>query len=180
MSDVKLGELLNGGEQRDAIHVAIAPVMANCRLKPGEHIGFIDSSTEIVGKSKTTIGVVDPFLKLGVDKGERFYMFLYPNTVTGMRHHWSHPSFVGENIVSKEVIDESVNILRIASEQGEMSYSCLIESMDTYAEYNDYQHMGENERYKHIEDWDKVWDAWAKVTGKTKPVEAWCPFSCSC
>jgi hypothetical protein len=41
MSDVtKVGELIAPGSQRDAIHIAVAPVVAMERLEPGQTIGF--------------------------------------------------------------------------------------------------------------------------------------------
>lgn len=91
MSDTKLGILLDDAAQRDAIHVAIAPVVAAELLSPGQHIG-IDSE----GKASchaTKIGIVDPFLVADVEAGQRFYLCLYQNTVTGMRHQWVHPAF---------------------------------------------------------------------------------------
>ena len=92
MSDVKIGEILTGCHERDAIHIAIAPVFAAETLKPGQEVGFVgDGST--VGFCTKPFGIVDPFLKASVAKGERFYAFLFPNTVTGMRHEWEHPAF---------------------------------------------------------------------------------------
>ena len=35
MNEIKLGKLIDGPAERDAIHIAIAPVVANERLKPG-------------------------------------------------------------------------------------------------------------------------------------------------
>lgn len=75
---------------RDAIHVAIAPVIANERLFPGEHVGVING---VASKNYPNIGIVNPFLKGTLCKGDRFYVCLYPDTVTGMTHHWEHPSF---------------------------------------------------------------------------------------
>lgn len=77
---------------RDAIHIAIAPVIANEGLKPGEHIGFALGSTTHMERSDSPIGIVNPFGKRVV-KGESFYLCLYPDTVTDMKHHWSHPAF---------------------------------------------------------------------------------------
>jgi hypothetical protein len=90
---VKIGQILNENEgvERDAIHVAIAPVIAGCNLNPGDHVGFLGEV--VIRKAETLIGIVDPFLMTKVREGEMFYLFLYPNTVTGMRHHWSHPAF---------------------------------------------------------------------------------------
>ncbi len=94
MSDIKLGETIRGIQQRDAIHVAVAPVVAAETLQPGQHIGFTElGNTVRVGTQARLIGIVDPFLKRPVGAGEQFYMLLYQNTVTGMRHEWAHPDF---------------------------------------------------------------------------------------
>lgn len=90
----KLGHLITDGEtRRDAIHIAVAPVVASCYLNPGQPIGLLEGSREQVGPTNNPIGIVDPFLKGKVHYGQRFWMFLLPNTVTGMRHYWKHPAF---------------------------------------------------------------------------------------
>lgn len=94
VSDVTLGKLLTGGEKRDAIHIAIAPVVAGQRLAPGVQVGFLeDSKSGRVGIDAEPIGIVDPFLLQSVEKGQRFYLFLFPGTVTSLRHDWTHPAF---------------------------------------------------------------------------------------
>ena len=94
MSDIKLGTLLEGTEQRDAIHVAIAPVTAWQTLYPGQHIGFVDGGKVLVAPGiPVLIGIIDPFLETRVMKGERCWLFLYQNTVTSLRHEWTHPAF---------------------------------------------------------------------------------------
>ena len=180
MSDVKLGELLNGGESRDAIHVAIIQVIANSNLKPGQLVGLIGSSKEIVGESNKPIGIIDPFLKDIVQRGQKCYMLLYPNTVTGMKHHWEHPSFVEHVTNEKSNHDKSIQILKYAAEQGGMSYKFLLDSMTSYAEHGYRCHMGENEEYSGITGWNDIWEAWSKITGLKVPDDAWCPFTCSC
>ncbi len=91
----RLGELIEDGDRRrDAIHIAVAPVTAAEKLKPGDHVGLVEEdSRELVGRCEDCVGIVDPFLKADVEPGQRFWLFLYPNTVTAMRHAWSHPSF---------------------------------------------------------------------------------------
>jgi uncharacterized protein (TIGR02996 family) len=92
MSDPKLGQLIDSTAQRDAVHVAIAPVVAAERLEPGAHVGLHPDGR--AGKSAgEPIGIVDPYLPLPVAAGQWFYLCLYPGSVTGMRHHWKHPSF---------------------------------------------------------------------------------------
>ena len=99
---VKIGQFVRGSAERDAIHIAIAPVVAGEDLSIGQHVGFLADGT--VGKdSPNLIGIVDPFLgyeyssiPMRVRKGDRFYLFLYPNSVINLRHHWRHPAFSDE------------------------------------------------------------------------------------
>jgi len=93
MSELKLGQLITDHQERDAIHIAVVPVTAGAKLFPGRGVGFEKDSTERVQHYGTTFGIVDPFLSKPVEPEERCWVFLYPNTVTGMRHHWQHPLF---------------------------------------------------------------------------------------
>ena len=100
----QLGRLIEDGDRRrDAIHIAIAPVTAAQRLAPGQHVGLVqDGNLELVGPCDNNIGIVDPFLVEEVELGQRFWLFLYPNTVTGMRHIWAHPAFAAAAAAVKE------------------------------------------------------------------------------
>jgi hypothetical protein len=86
---MKLGEIITGDEKRDAIHIAVAPVTASVKLYPGERVG-------VDGKNLPHVGIVDPFLNGPVLPGQKFWLFLFPNTVTSLRHEWTHPAF-GDN-----------------------------------------------------------------------------------
>lgn len=97
-----LGKLIVGPEQRDAVHIAVAPVVADRRLFPGQPIGFVEGSNERVHGSNTPIGIVDPFLTENVQIDQQFWMFLYPNTITSLRHDWTHPAFTAEASPSKQ------------------------------------------------------------------------------
>lgn len=88
-----LGEEPAGDARRDAVHIAVAPVIAGYRLSPGECVGPVYDGTQF-GTCKKPIGIVDPFLTADVLPGQRFWLFLYPGTITGLRHVWSHPAFV--------------------------------------------------------------------------------------
>jgi hypothetical protein len=91
-----ISQLIKGKAERDAIHIAIAPVTAACDLNPGQDIGFIaHGNIDLVGINPTkSIGIVSPFLKKPVKRGQKFFMLLYPNTITSLRHDWTHPDFV--------------------------------------------------------------------------------------
>jgi hypothetical protein len=100
----RLGQFIDDGDRRrDAIHIAVAPVTAALRLTPGQHVGFVrEGNLELVGPCDRNLGVVDPFLTEPVEPGRRFWLFLCPGTVTGLRHVWTHPAFAAVAAAVKE------------------------------------------------------------------------------
>ena len=125
-----VGRLLDKPEERDAIHVAVASVTAGRGLRPGQHIGFeIDGGTERVSfDAAPLIGIVDPFLKRSVEPGERFWMFLYPNTITSLKHQWTHPAFGPEEKVAPQADAASEAWIRDFAEQYDITYNRMIEA----------------------------------------------------
>jgi hypothetical protein len=96
--ETRIGELVPDGEmRRDAVHVAVAPVEASVNLTPGcRVILLVGSSTKVrvAADYEGADGIADPFLDQEViEIGQRFWMFLFPGTITGMRHSWRHPAF---------------------------------------------------------------------------------------
>lgn len=92
----ELGQVIAGEARRDAVHVAVAPVVADHLLAPGYHVCLREGRASAVRageRTEETVGIVDPFLDRWVEPGERFWLFLYPNTVTSLRHVWTHPAF---------------------------------------------------------------------------------------
>ena len=90
-----LGTIIDEHQKRDAIHLAVDPVIASTALEPGQHINVKDGMAygTAVGKG---LGIVDPFLQREVEKGERFWFVMYPRMVTSLRHVWAHPAFADE------------------------------------------------------------------------------------
>ncbi len=91
-----VGQLITGDTARDAIHVAVAPVTAPLLpspLMPGEEVDAEGYPEQFSKLGSQMVGIVDPFLKVTVKSGERFWLFLYPGTVTSLRHVWTHPAF---------------------------------------------------------------------------------------
>src|SRR5207253_9100 len=103
-------------------HIAVAPVTAAERLAPGQHVGFVDGEQVGSGTNKA-IGIVDPFLGGPVFKGDRFWMFLYPNTITALRHEWTHPEF---GVGAESTRDSEQWLRRFARGLG-VSYEDLLE-----------------------------------------------------
>jgi hypothetical protein len=91
-NDVTLGKIIPPDRPvaRDAVHVAVLPVTADQDLMAGEHVGLRNGRAS--RRFQPHIGIVDPFLRDVVMIDRRCYVCLYPGTVTGMRHHWSHPT----------------------------------------------------------------------------------------
>lgn len=81
--------------RRDCLHFAVAPLTAGEFLEPGDHFILNEEGEAVATLSVNpyAIGVVDPFLTTDVNKGQRFWGMLKPNTITGLRHVWSHPAF---------------------------------------------------------------------------------------
>ena len=88
------GTVFDTDMPRDAVHVACISGQAQERLQPGQHVGYKNGVITTVGDK---IGIIDPFIIGPIKFGERCWIFIYPRTVTGLRHAWEHP-----DIKSKE------------------------------------------------------------------------------
>lgn len=90
-----LGTIIDENQKRDAIHLAVEPVIATERLLPGQDIGIFPGG--LAGPSPgNEVGIVDPFLDEPVEAGQRFWLVVYPRVITSLRHVWTHPSFTDE------------------------------------------------------------------------------------
>lgn len=90
-----LGTIIGPEEKRDAIHIAVENVVAAGILRPGEDVGFLPDGT-VSSKAEKLVGIVDPFLKDYVEKGQRFWLLVYPRQIKSLRHVWTHPDFPDE------------------------------------------------------------------------------------
>lgn len=176
--DIGIGRLIDGHANRDAIHVAVCPVVAKKSLKPGQHAGFIEGSTEAVidAEPSKCVGIIDPFLTSEVRCGQWCYLFLYPGSITSLRHEWTHPAFAKTEAMM--VIEET------ARECG-LTYDRMMDAAEQWAtdtsKWGEYTFMGDNESYKSVDDWGAFWAAYEEVTGtKVEDDKKQCFFSCSC
>jgi hypothetical protein len=79
-------------EFRDAIHLAVEPVVAGAPLNPGQKIVQIDGVAYPDGADgKRAVGIVDPFVPRQVQEGERFWLVVFPRVISSLRHVWTHP-----------------------------------------------------------------------------------------
>lgn len=82
-------------DRRDAIHVAVIPLIAASRIDRGGCF-FLTSdgrACECSVDYHARVGVASPFIIRTVEPGERFWAVLWPNTITNLRHVWEHPAF---------------------------------------------------------------------------------------
>lgn len=178
MSDTpKLGNKIQGVADRDAVHVAVIPVIAGYRLSPGEHVGVISTSQQdiVVGISKDPIGIIDPFLQTAVQADERCYLCMYPGTTHSLKHHWSHPAF--DDVVSDQYIISREWITAFA-EEADGSYE---ELMEAAAQWIKCGKLSYNLPYSEIGPDHEFWDHYGVVVGADVPVRLRDHFlACSC
>lgn len=159
-----LGQIITGIQHRDAIHIAVAPVIAAEDLNPGEGINFsIKGGKTAVGKSSEPIGVVDPFLKQPVKAGQEFWMFLNPGSITSLRHDWTHPSF------TREAFEQDATSMAWLIEYGEEVDMTLKELLDTAREYlktGDIHCLGFNTPEIVYNQRSEFWQHFSRYTGE--------------
>lgn len=193
--EVNLGYIPDRLAQRDAVHVAVIPLIAGETLHPGDKFKLaygkddtaLRADYNAANDDGTVVGVVDPFMKGwdGVEQGERFWGFLFPGTVTGMRHHWKHPSFGRENVAIPK--DEHEKWLREFCDKWNFDWSQLIDAATETNEESDWRYVVAQGRDLHSagelgEDHDKFWEHLEGYTDKTfdAPHREGMGWSCSC
>jgi hypothetical protein len=81
---------------RDAVHVAVFSATSDENLSPCQPVGLVEHTgrdAKVRSAAGESVGIVDPFLKGIAGAGSRFWVYLYPRTITGLAHQWTHPSF---------------------------------------------------------------------------------------
>jgi hypothetical protein len=190
-NEIPLGKLAAPAAQRDAVHVAIAPMTAGTMLRPGERVCIIDGKLFPGPLSDSeSIGVVDPFMHHMVKEGQRTYLLLDPNTITGMRHHWQHPAFeevsCAEESPAPNGSDEAIAWLKdFAEDTINIPYDELIEHLDCV--HKEATRTGDSDHYIRLS-WDTPYDDMAEMwtnygilrNVSIEKVRNITPFTCSC
>jgi hypothetical protein len=183
MSDpqTKLGQIIDGDQMRDAIHIAVAPMRAAMDLQPGQHVGVLEA--DVAGACKKCIGIVDPFLRVTVRRGQTFWLFLYPNTITSLKHVWTHPAFE---------VEPPRESTKSASERWMLAWAVQHMSEDYYGDgdnrsaavaYADAIEAGRTHNigpYESARDHinDEWWSHWEAITGQRGERDSL--FRCAC
>lgn len=175
-----LGTIITENEKRDAIHLAVEPVIAGEKLGPGDDIGFCNDGL-VYRYAEKLIGIVDPFLKTEIEREQRFWLIIYPRQINSLRHVWTHPDLPdcpeikASDKTSKEVSEQW---LRTFAKEKDVNYYTLIKN----AERNDdpeYLTFYDENAYGDIP--PEFWDHIEVVTGTKIPQD--CRpilMNCSC
>lgn len=177
-----IGNIIDEREKRDAIHLAVEPVVAQQLLRPGDHV---TAEGRLVNPDDAAaVGIVDPFLRTNVTKGQRFWLVVYPRQIHSLRHVWTHPAFADEPEVAG--MAPKVHVDKRATSEA------WLRNFVQHADCPDYETViaaavnNDDGEYLHFDGRDahgeippEFWDHVETVTGRKPPYRA-TYFSCSC
>ncbi len=160
--EINLGQLVPSilHPVKDAVHVALASVEAGEQLRSGARV-WVKEGKAYTHSGSPYIGIADPFLTGGIiEKGSIFWLFMYQNTVTALRHEWTHPAF--ESVDGTQVRDLEL----IANDYGLSLDTVLHEPCDDWCMSSDSELP------------ERFWALYQVVTGKVLDEIPY--ISCAC
>lgn len=171
---------------RDAIHLAVEPVVAGHALFAGQPIK-IDEGFAVAVPVQEATGIVDPFLTGRVQSGDKFWLVVFPRKITSLRHVWSHPDFPEDGpAVAPVAANKEASIAWMrewAKKHVSEDYYGDRERVSDDEAYAFAIHAGEKTNIGPYEDArdaidNEWWGHWEAITGK--PGKRGEYFSCSC
>lgn len=184
MMDIDLTKKIVGHAERDAIHVAVVPLIVGEKYMRAGQLFRLRHNTHIALSAHTeedAVGVISPFLTEFIKEGDQVWGLLWPNSVTGMRHHWFHPMFDE----AQPAQSESEQWLRDFADSWNFDFGELIENasnVDSDWRYVTARGIDLHSKEELDEDYYLFWHHLEKFTGKKfsdedKENMGW---SCSC
>lgn len=189
--DIDLTKPPGPNATRDAIHVAVVPLIAGSdKLYSGVTFKLLHGTSDIAMRATyegdDALGIINPFVKsdCGYFKaGDKVWGILFPGTVTGMTHVWKHPAFDNP----PKAASESEQWIRQFADRWNFDYDNLIteatrSSKNEYDRYIVADGIDCHSSSDLGEDHDLFWVHLAVLTGKVydqdhKDGMGW---SCSC
>lgn len=178
-----LGQAPEPYEERDAIHIAVAPLIAHRLLRTGEHIGVDPDDNTLSADAAVCgnyCGIVDPFRTNYVKEGERFWLLLYPGTAVGLRHVYTHPVLDAKKLTdvkNKLLHGDSLAYIQRTADAAGLSFDRLMEAAADYQSHGEY--MIDGGRWESFSVGPEFWTHWTALTGK-QVNDKGNFFSCSC
>jgi hypothetical protein len=174
-------------QQRDAIHVAIIPVVAGENLDPGDKV--VVTEGKAYREKGDYDGVVNPFYIGTTHSGRLFWLMLKPNTVRDMKHHWVSDKFpIEKNDVTPE--DSKVWLETYCKHNDCPNLNVIIEAIKGTLDSSDREYYSwgaeYDSEYLTFFGWDahgkipnEFWDHIENFIGEKVPYRSEY-FSCSC
>lgn len=109
-----LGSTIASDSKRDAIHLAVFPVEAHERLRPGDHVYLRQDrkAAYSTGPDDDGVGIVDPFITdRYVPAGDWFWLIVYPRQISSLRHVWEHPAFPASELIDLDATDRDARAI---------------------------------------------------------------------
>lgn len=188
---------------RDAVHVAVFSARSPVKVYPSQEVGLVDIEPvefgdTVVSPLANHIGIVDPFLKVAANPGQRFWVYLYPRTIISLSHKWGHPAFVEPDsaraismaVASAPGFDPSrvyvTPTMKLDSERRllelcatwDLNYDALLKAVEAWDSDGEYLTIYGSDASGDIP--QEIWGHIENITGKRLPVEKPAYFSCSC
>lgn len=177
-----LGTIIDPNEGRDAVHVAVISCRAPAILYPGEAVTRY--GTPVRRSGGKAVGVVDPFLtQKAVQVGEGFWIMLYPRTITGLQHVWSHPDFDVEDAPPPENdTDLSERWLQDFAEQHGEDMLTMIAAARRFVGTGERFYGDDSSKFEGYSVPPEFWDHYERFTGFKRPdrEQGTDFFACSC
>jgi len=174
-----LGKLISDKTvERDAVHVAIYPAEAGMMLSPMQPVTVIDG-VALAAKDRG-VGIVDPFLNETVFRGQCFWVCLYPDTVTGIVHHWKHAAFDDGNLREFDELPKikAQKYLEHVAMCVDLNVGHLKTVLSNYIKYDRVEIFGYDIDYDF--NTKEMWDAYFVITGNKITDSDTLPFRCAC
>jgi hypothetical protein len=188
----QIGKRLAPTQQRDAVHIAVCPVRCTEHFLPGEHVGIKDGKAiKNRGGSVECVGILDPFMPHCMVGDEYVFVFLYPGSITSLRHEWTHPKIdapialvaaapapVNDRAVSEAWLRQyAKRVNSYFADNGDQAYETLMEDIRggtiTY-------HGTDMHSFGELQDADELQHHASIVLGRQVNWGEFEYFSCSC
>jgi len=189
-----VGKILVGEHHKDAIHIPVMPVFADEIIVPGAKLAKSENPKKQGFRVKTAfhpsdaIGICDPYLRTSTRIDDQFLMFLFPGTVTNLRHDWTHPNIKLPNAPKAESTkrsrDYSKKWLQDLAKWAEIDFMFLMQAMkeshekEDMVDLRDHNHATDMFRMMGEEKQETMWFHFENYTGIE--VDTYAYFRCSC
>ncbi len=183
--EAKLGELITEAgaqNQRDAVHIAVVPVMAMQQLSPGDHVGVSPDGKAAHAAYSPHVGIVDPFLRGTVRPEQTFWLCLYQGQVTTLRHEWTHPAFPNVRHDDTASVKAARDRMTTFASECEQTLEDFLENLKRAVEDEKTTGWGSvsTGNNQGVEPYAGFWNDFQDLTGVKLDREPEIGFSCSC